>query len=292
MTAIETITRPDGRRVGVHHLTTGRPDRTVLFCHGAPGSGSFDPGPAATLAHDVTLIGVDRPGYGASDPVPTGSWSTVAAAADDAAAVLDHLGPARVGVAGWSAGGRVALALVARRPDLVDRVAVIATPAPDEEVPWIDERVREAIGFLRGLPPEQVHAVMAEQMAGAAPSDGSYDAALELLGVRPVDADVMASGDTRQRLVGMLTETFAQGVTGMVADVAGYTLQPWGFVPAEVKAETLLLYGKRDDVAGPAHGAWYADRIVGARLDTVPDAGHLVVVPAWERVLAHLCPTS
>ena len=69
----------------------------------------------------------------------------MATAADDLAGVLDCLPVERVGVVGWSAGGRVALALAARRPDLVDRVVVLATPAPDEEVPRIERgRARRA----------------------------------------------------------------------------------------------------------------------------------------------------
>src|SRR5262245_57338766 len=132
-----------GRRVGVHFTRTraiwpdadgsrNREHRLVVFCHSAPGAGPFDPTPAQTHASNVTLLAVVRPGYGRSDPVPAGGWATVDSAADDIATVLDSLGAGRVGVVGWSAGGRVALALAARRPDLVDRVVSTATPAPDD----------------------------------------------------------------------------------------------------------------------------------------------------------------
>jgi pimeloyl-ACP methyl ester carboxylesterase len=45
-------------------------------------------------------------------------------------------------VVGWSAGGRVALALAARHPDVVRSVAVVCTPAPDDEVAWVPEEYR------------------------------------------------------------------------------------------------------------------------------------------------------
>ena len=72
-----------------------------------------------------------------------------------------------------------------------------------------------------------------------------------------------------------------------VADVAGYTLHPWGFDPADVRAEVLLGYGSADFV-GPAHGEWWATALPHARLEVLPDVGHLVVVPFWTRALAHL----
>ncbi len=55
-------------------------------------------------------------------------------------------------MAGWSAGGRVALALAARHPELVGRAGVIAAPAPDEEVPWYGDENRAMVDALRGLP--------------------------------------------------------------------------------------------------------------------------------------------
>src|SRR5215204_2546758 len=151
-----------GRRIAVHLTSTralwpAAEERLVVFCHSAPGAGSFDPDPALTKASKATLLSVDRPGYGRSDPLAAGRWTTVASAADDIAAVLDNVGVEQVGVAGWSAGGRVALALAARRPDLVDRVAVVATPAPDDEVPWIDPSQREQLERLRTLTCEEAH---------------------------------------------------------------------------------------------------------------------------------------
>jgi pimeloyl-ACP methyl ester carboxylesterase len=76
----------------------------------------------------------------------------------------------------------------------------------------------------------------------------------------------------------------------MAADIAGYCLRPWGFEPAEVRAKTLLLYGSRDATAGPRHGSWWQERLRDARLEVVPGAGHLLVIPMWARVLSHLAP--
>lgn len=282
------ITLKDGRRVAAHFPAEGGSGRTVVLCHAAPGSGGFDPDPEQTAARDISLLGVDRAGYGGSEPIPAGGWASVAVAADDLAEVLDQLGTGPVGVAGWSAGGRVALALAARRPDLVRRVAVLATPAPDEAVGWIPPEHRAALAAMRGQPAGQVHAALAEQLAGVQLDDPAQ--ALAVLGAGAADQPVLARPGVRSRLAEMFGAAFAQGLTGLAADVAGYCLQPWGFEPAEVTAKTLLLYGAEDPVAGPAHGKWYRRQLPDARFEQVPAAGHLLVVPIWRRVLSHLAP--
>lgn len=259
----------------------------VLLCHSAPGSGEFDPEPEATAARGVRLVSVDRPGYGGSDP--TGDeYASVGLVTDDAVAVLeDVLAPgATAGVVGWSAGGRVALALAARRPDLVSRVTVIGTPAPDEEVPWIPDENKAAIAALRGASAADAHAALTAAM-GPMVESMTGDDRFALLGVGEADAAVLARPGVADRLRGMVDETFAQGATGMVEDVAGYTLRPWGFEPSDVAAEVLLGYGA-DDLLGEPHGRWWEQALPTARLEVVADVGHLVVVPFWDRALAHV----
>jgi pimeloyl-ACP methyl ester carboxylesterase len=292
-TTSETLVRlPGGRHVAVHQLATGRDAaRTIVFCHAAPGAGNFDPGPGETTARNVNLIAVDRPGYGGSEPLETGDWLSVDRGADDVAEVLREHGTDRVSVAGWSAGGRVALALAARHPGLVERVAVIATPAPDEAVPWIPAEQRDALEALRGKSADEVHAALAAQMAGLVPTDPAAPKALDLIGNSPADEPVLAQGDVKDRLGTMFGEAFAQGATGMVADIAGYCLRPWGFEPGDVRQKALLIYGARDPITGSKHGRWWQQHLPDARLEMVPDAGHLVVVPMWNRVLSFLSPT-
>ena len=279
-----------GRRVAVHRTPRSAESRLVVLCHSAPGAGVFDPNPVETQARNVTLLSVDRPGYGGSQPVACGTWATVASAADDLAAVLDSLNVERVGVAGWSAGGRVALALAARRPDLVDRVVAVATPAPDAEVPWLEEGQRAELERLRGRHPDEAHARLGERLAAAIPEDPHAPEALGLLGAGPTDDGELRAPGVRRRLGDMLQAAFAQGTHGLAADIAGYSLRPWGFEPGDVEAETLLIYGARDPLAGPRHGHWWHRRLPDARLVMVPGAGHLLVIRMWRRVLSHLAP--
>ncbi len=279
-----------GRTVAVHVLARGSAaGRTVVLCHAAPGSGLLDPDPAETARRDITLVAVDRPGYGGSDPVPAGSWSTVHDAAEDVAVALDHLGVTDpVGVAGWSAGGRVATALAALHPHRVDRVAVVATPAPHEEVPWVPQEHQAGLEALNELPPDDVHAALAAMLGADLPSDPAE--LLPLVGAGEADGQALALPGARDRLAAMLAASVRQGALGMAQDIAGYGLRPWGFDRADVAAPTLLLYGAQDAVVGPAHARWWQDGLPDARVELVPDHGHLVLLPLWGRVLSHLAP--
>ena len=290
-----------GRRVAVHRTTTttawfpaegrarGVREPAVVLCHSAPGAGSFDPDPAVTRARNVRLLSIDRPGYGGSDPVAAGTWATVAAAADDLATVLDGLSVERVGVAGWSAGGRVALALAARRPDLVDRVAVVATPAPDAEVPWIEGEQRTELERLRGLPP-------------TTPSPRSRSASARLVPEDPLARGPLAprSGPGRR---GRAADAGARHRLGgdAASGVRPGRARPGRRHPRLLPAAVGLRAGGRSRQDAPAVRLERPARRPAARaLVGVaaprrpargrPGAGHLLVVPMWARVLAHLAP--
>ncbi|MDQ1583776.1 MAG: hypothetical protein QOF36_1830 [Microbacteriaceae bacterium] len=295
-----------GRKLGITGMGNPKASRVIVFCHAAPGSSVFDPDPVTSASRDVHILAFDRPGYGSSDPLPPGRWPTIAQSADDIAEYLYHaritaqnLGgdvPA-VGAVGWSAGGRVALALAARHPGLVDRVAVLATPAPDDEVQWIDPQTAAVTAHLGTLTPddaiEQLTGMLVSRMGATMPSRGDDPEApvsLELLGETEADAAALAYPGARDRLAQMLRDAFRQGARGLAADILSYTVRDWGFDLDDVQAKTLLLYGDADAIAGHAHAAWYHGQLADSRIEMAPGAGHLLVIPLWGRVLAHLAP--
>jgi len=279
-TAQHSIPLDDGRQIAVD--VTGPDDGVaVLFAHVAPGSRRFDPDPAATAAAGVRLITMDRPGYGGSAQLPAGVLPTVALFADDCAAVLEHLGVQAAAVTGWSAGGRVAMALAARRPELVRSVALIGTPAPDEEVAWIGEEEKQMIAALPTDPASALETL--EQML--APMTGDPAAGLGMLGAGTADEAALSDGDLRTSLQTMLTEAFAQGPAGLAADLMSYTVLPWGFDSRAVGAPVRCWYGAVDAVVGPEHGRWWADQVADGTLTVVSAAGHLLVRPVWSEVL-------
>jgi pimeloyl-ACP methyl ester carboxylesterase len=101
---------------------TGRP----LICLPAlsmPAKESFEATVTDPSLVDFDPILIDYLGSGKSDHPADFPW-TVEAHADNAAAVMDHLGCGPCPVLGHSMGGSVAIALALRRPDLVSRLII------------------------------------------------------------------------------------------------------------------------------------------------------------------------
>jgi len=278
-----------GRTIGVTEFGNRDSTNVVVFAHSAPGSSLFDPDPRVTADHDVRVIAIDRPGYGASEIISF-ETPTVHRAAADIAEYLADQGISSVAVAGWSAGGRIALALAAANPNLVSRVAVIATPAPDDEVPWVGADNRAMVEQYRGMIPHEATlalAAMFDEFQGAEPS---AERMLDELATPEMDAVLQAAA--HDRLIAMLQASARQGNIGVAADIISYTVLPLGFDLADVHAETLLVYGGGDSVVGVAHATWYDRHLMNATVSITPVIGHLVVIPAWKQVLDFLVPVS
>jgi pimeloyl-ACP methyl ester carboxylesterase len=79
------------------------------------------------LSQQFKVIVFDNRGTGRSDVTP-GNYTT-RLLADDAAALLDHLGIANAHVLGWSMGGMIAQELVLAYPEKVDRLVLSASSA-------------------------------------------------------------------------------------------------------------------------------------------------------------------
>lgn len=278
--AVSRIRTWDGRSLAIEDrgMASGRP---VLFLHAAPGSRVLDPDPWATAGSRVRLLGFDRAGYGNSTPLAPGSVPTIAGHAEDAAAVVEYLGVAPVSVVGWSAGGLVALALAEARPELVRRVAVVATPAHDEDVSRLSDEHRHLVDAMRPDLPSATFKV-ADALA---PIANDTSAMLSLLGSGAADDKVLADPVFGPRLHTMASEAVRQGVDGLAADIVASTMAPWGFEPADVAMPVQLWYGADDELVPPAHGDWWAKVLPDARLRVVPKAGHLLPLAAWKQIL-------
>jgi len=293
------VTLRDGRRLGLTAFGDPVAERIVVLCHPAPGSGGFDPDPEVTSSWGVHMVSVDRPGYGASTPYADERRPTIGGWADDLAEYLEfvveqaresgHTPLHKVGVVGWSAGGRVALALAARHPGLVDRVAVVATPAPDAAVRWIPPELEQVNRELLATPvadaKQRLRTMLAAQVPDGVPG-------VELLAQGEADLALLDRPGLRGRLQRMLEHAYDQGTVGLADDLLSSIGDDWGFDLDQVRAPTLLVYGAKDPVVTSAHGRWYRKHLrnAAAHLTVVPRAGHLAIAPAWERVLAHVDP--
>ena len=118
----------DDRQLGFAEF--GDPQgRAIFWLHGTPGARRQIPTEARVYAEEnhIRLIGVDRPGIGASTPY---QYDTVAAFADDLRTVADTLGIDKMTVIGLSGGGPYTLGCAAAMPDRVVAVGVLGGVAP------------------------------------------------------------------------------------------------------------------------------------------------------------------
>ncbi|TNJ37927.1 2-succinyl-6-hydroxy-2,4-cyclohexadiene-1-carboxylate synthase [Prosthecochloris vibrioformis] len=108
-----------------HH--TGPAERNaVLFLHGFLGSGNDWLPLCDILARHYRCILPDLPGHGRStwDTVRRCTFSDIV---DATAGFIEQLATAPLHIAGYSMGGRIALALALRRPELVSSLAIMAS---------------------------------------------------------------------------------------------------------------------------------------------------------------------
>lgn len=255
----------EGGWMGLTTLGDPVSERRVVLFHPTPGASGFDPVPAVTRHEGVCLLSFDRPGWGASDPLPDGAHASFADHADEVARYLHETdaearrasgrvsGP--IGVIGWGAGARAALSLAGRHPSLVDRLVLVDAPAH--------------AGRLRvGDPPFR-------------PTD---------LGIADRAGYDVAPGSER-RIERMLAEAGRRGRRGLDFDRAAMRTRDWRDTLRDIRARTLLVYSVDHPDTGPVVDGWVLRRrIPGSTLVRVENAGALTICAVWPRILAHAVP--
>ena len=223
-------------------------DLAVLWCHGGPGN-RLEPmavGPAARQLA-MRLIGIDRPGYGESTPVPgrrIGDWAA------DGLAVADHLGIERFIAVGISTGGAYALALAAASRRVLGVIACCAV----SDMRWAEGKAMMADAERIWNARDRVHAIaIAEEQFG---HDGSNFASLAgAMNLPPADLAMLSDPAFAAASVDSARLSFAQGVVGYVddrlADGPG-----WGSIDlAAIRCPVIVLHGEADTIVQSTTGA-------------------------------------
>ena len=278
-----TVRTGDGRDLEV--LKVGPADGFPLLWHGGT------PTAAPEIPHVVRavtgkgwqLVCYSRPGYAGSTAHPGRS---VAAAAADVVAVLDHLRLDRFVTLGWSGGGPHALACAALLPGRCAAAATHAGVAPHDA---------EGLDWLDGMGPEN-HA----EFGAAVESVESLTTYLEKEASGLVDvtgeqlvaafAGLLSEVD-RAALTGELADSVAETVRRAVsAGISGWRdddlafVKDWGFDLSAITTPVSIWQGQQDRMVPSAHGPWLAAHITGARLHLYPDEGHLSLFTQMPRI--------
>ena len=205
------------------------------------------------LGGALRMVALDLPGHGESDPAPAASVEAHAAAVADFLSALER-GPSVV--IGHSLGGSIAIALAARRPDLVRGLVLIASCV---KLPLVDSVGERLVAYLPGPLRRLLFFSMVKKVlfAPEAPADAVTITMQELRACRP--------------------ETILNDVR--VARAMDLTEQAGG-----LDVPTLVLAGSRDRLTTPALAERLSALIRGSRLRIVDGAGHMVPLEAPQSV--------
>jgi pimeloyl-ACP methyl ester carboxylesterase len=240
-----------------------------------------------SAARGIRLAGIDRPGFGRSEPDPF----TFASVASDAATVADALGADRFAVFGQSSGVGYAIAAGALLGDRVTAIATNGGGAPFEPGTKRWGRLQEI--EQRGVKLVGVDDTEAERLLAEA--DKATVAQLELTDDQIAAAWTAMVGPADQRVLRsalgvllprLLREALRQGQVGWARDNL-VRMARWDFDLGAVRCPATIWIGEQDE--GNLESAeWLAARVPGATMRLVPDAGHFLAFERWDKVLDSL----
>ncbi len=208
-----TIRLADSRTVGFADYGS-RAATAVLWCHGGPGSRA-EPAHLAPQARraGLRIVGIDRPGYGLSTPLP---GRTIAGWAPDPLAVADHLGIGQFVAVGASTGGAFALALAALAPE---RVLGVVACCSMTDARWPEGRATMSRAHTHAVWDAPDRAAALAAAIDAHGEDGSKMRGDGMAaGLAPSDLELFRDPGWMREATAAFRAMFAQGLEGFTDD--------------------------------------------------------------------------
>ncbi|MGW1990689.1 alpha/beta fold hydrolase [Embleya sp. NPDC001921] len=246
----------------------------AMMIHGLGGSSLNWTELAAELRSDLSVEMIDLPGFGYSPPPRNGDYSISAHCRAVEGAILSlRKGP--VHVFGNSMGGAVATRLAARRPDLVRTLTLISPALPDLRVrtsvlptamlgvPGVG---RALLRLSRNMTPEQRTRMSIAMMYGNPDTVGEK-------------AFADAAAEYRRRLeLPYMMDAFSHSTRSVIGAYLERGERALWRQAADVRASTLLVYGRRDKLVDARMAKRATETFQDARLLVVPDSGHVAML--------------
>lgn len=238
----------------LHVVTDGPKDAPVIvLLHGFGDSWLTFDGWVGSLAMQYRVIRYDLPGFGLTGPDPTGDYSDSRSLAV-LKALLERLGVERASLIGNSMGGKLAWQFAVAYPALVEKLVLIspdgfASPGFEYEKP---PEVPYAMRLLPYVLPKPL------VRASLAPAFGDPTRVSDELVTRY--RDMMLAPGVRRAIVDRLGQVLVHDPETELR---------------RIKAPTLLLWGRRDNMIPFANAVDYLRNIPNARLVELPDLGHV-----------------
>ena len=195
--------------------------------------------------------------------------------ADDAAAVLDHLGIERAHVVGASMGGMIAQIFAARHPERTGGLGIIFSSNNSPLLP--PPAPKALMSLIKGPPPDSPREVIVENSVRVSKIIGSpgYPKSEEQL-----RADAT---ENYERCF------YPQGIGRHFAAILGSG--SLGRYDRQITAPTVVIHGRADILMRPAGGRAIARSIRGARLVLFDGMAHDMPEPLFDDMIAELTAT-
>jgi 3-oxoadipate enol-lactonase len=257
-------------------LKNGSGDDALIFLHGIGGRAKVWQLQLDAFSDRYTTLAWNMPGYGGSPPVPELTFPVLADALE---ALLDTLPNKRIHLVGHSMGGMVVQEFLRNRADRITSICLYATSPglAQPETPEAKEAARaRAQEFMelrvgpidRGMTMREMAISLLDQLLAPGALQSAKDAAVESVSSVPPDVyrDAMRC----------------------ILSFDGTAIVP------KIDKPTLVLAGGADRVMTPEVVEAMARQIKGARLEVIPNVGHLANLenpPAFDRVLSEFLAT-
>ena len=200
------------------------------------------------LAERFRTIALDNRGVGQSD-APPGVYS-IALMASDAAAVLDAAGVESAHVFGVSMGGMIAQEFALQYPHRVRSLILGCTAAGGPHAVQAEPEALQAL-LRRDVTPEEAKETIIPFI---------YDPATPR---ERIDEDMA---------IRMKWYPTARGYMGQLQGIFGW--ESYSRI-AQIEAPTLVIHGETDRLVPAANARLIAEKIPGAKLVLIPNAGHI-----------------
>ena len=229
----------------------------LLYLHGALGPATGWSPFLEILSEEFTVYAPRFPGYGATKGVE--NLDDISDLTLYHLELLDGLGVEKAHIIGHFLGGMVAAEIAAFNPHSVDRL-VLASPAGL----WTDDA---PVADFLGMSPANL-----ERLLWADPES-------EVAQQFATDSDETLALLAQERLLGMSS--------------AGKFMWP---IPDKglkrrlyrVKVPVLVLWGAQDKVNPPVYAKLFSQGIAGARVEMIPDAGHMLMLEQPEEFVRYV----
>ena len=262
--------------------------QAIVWMHGTPGARRQIPMEARAYAdaHDLRIIGVDRPGIGSSTPY---LYRSIADWTPDLEMLMDALAIDTCRLIGLSGGGPYVLAAGAKLPDRVHGVGVLGGVVPtrgeDAAEGGIIQLAVHAAPLLT-LTRVPLGVALTQAIRVVKPLAGPI---LDLYAVMqpPGDRTLLSRPEFKAMFVDDLLNGSRFQTSAPINDLILFT-RDWGFTAADVGVPVRWWHGDDDHIVPFRHGEHLVARLPDATLKVIDGESHLGGLGIAEEVISTL----